>query len=281
MALIIYKFLKICYNHHITKEKIYVCINLFREIGKGFTTYTIGKNAIGISIDNLKTKLNNHFEDEITEILIFGSYNRHTNLCRKADEDSDVDIMVVFKNLGYKPQTYIDKLKNFMEARYSSSEIHQSNPCAILELQHIKFELTPAIWAYNKTYKIPDKANSCQDWIYTEPFKLDYLASSKEHSRYPQVSRLVKYWNCLNKKFFPSYELENIVLDTDLYFYTETLQDNLFKVLKSIKCLDDYPEHVKQYIEKTQKVIKDIEDDEETYPNLCESLIKTLFLELD
>lgn len=238
------------------------------------------KDSIETSINTLKSRLNSYFENEITDILVFGSYKRHTNLCRKADNYSDVDVMVVFVDFGYKPQTYIDKLKRFMNSKYSSSEIYQSNPCAILELHHIKFELTPAIWLFNKTYKIPDKQSSYSDWLTTEPFYLDNLSSNKSHVRYRQVSRLVKYWNCLNNKYFASYELEKLVLTTTLYCFSENLKDNLFQVLDNIYIQYDYPQYVKDYISKTKEIIKFIKENEKDYPITSEKKIKSLFKEL-
>lgn len=238
------------------------------------------KDSIETSINTLKSRLNSYFENEITDILVFGSYKRHTNLCRKADNNSDVDVMVVFVGFGYKPQTYIDKLKRFMNSKYSSSEIYQSNPCAILELHHIKFELTPAIWLFNKTYKIPDKQSSYSDWLTTEPFYLDDLSSNKSHVRYRQVSRLVKYWNCLNNKYFASYELEKRVLTTTLYCFSENLKDNLFQVLDNIYIQYDYPQYVKDYISKTKEIIKFIKENEKDYPITSENKIKSLFKEL-
>ncbi len=237
------------------------------------------KDSIETSINTLKLRLKSYFENEITDILVFGSYKRHTNLCRKADNNSDVDIMVVFANFEYKPQTYIDKLKRFMNSKYFSSEIYQSNPCAILELHHIKFELTPAIWLYNKTYKIPDKQSSYSDWITTEPFYLDELSKTQTHIQYKQISRLVKYWNCLNNKYFASYELEKIVLTSSLYCTSYNLKENLFKVLKSINYTYDTPQYTKDYINKTKIIIKYIEENEKISPSYSEQKIKTLFKE--
>lgn len=238
------------------------------------------KDSIETSISTLKSRLNYHFGDDISNILIFGSYKRNTNLCRKADDFSDVDIMVVFKDFGYKPQTYIDKLKRFMEYKYYSSEICQSNPCAILELHHIKFELTPAIWIYDKTYKIPDKASSYSDWINTQPFYLDELSQKQSHIQYKQISRLVKYWNCLNYKYFASYELEKNVLNSTLYCYSHNLKDNLFTVLKNINYSYNTAQYTKDYIDRTKSIIKYIEENEKDYPITSENKIKTLFKEL-
>lgn len=237
------------------------------------------RDSIETSIKTLKTRLLNYFEDSVNDIIVFGSYNRKTNLCRKADASSDVDILIVFNDFGNKPQTYIDRLKRFMENKYSTSEIHQSNPCAILELNHIKFELTPGIWSYDKVYKIPDKASSNLDWIYTRPFELDNLLQSKSHTMYQKVTRLVKYWNCLNKKYFASFELEKKVLNTTLYCYSQNLKENLFQVLKSISS-DNTPQYVKDYIKKTKDIIDFIAQNETNYPITSEDQIKILFKEL-
>lgn len=239
------------------------------------------KLSIETSISTLKSRLSHWFGDDIEDILVFGSYKRNTNLCRKADGDSDVDIMIVFRDYGYKPQTYIEKLKLFMENKYYTSEIYQSNPCAILELHHIKFELTPAISYYGKAYNIPDKADSYSDWIYTQPFELDDLARTKTDLRYKQVTRLVKYWNCLNYKYFPSYELEKQVLNSTLCFFFEDLQDSLFKVLKNLTYYSySTPQYVKNYIDKTKSIIQYIEENERSLPYSAEVKIKTLFKEL-
>ena len=238
------------------------------------------KFAINISISTLKTRLHNYFEDEVIDIRVFGSYKRNTNLCRKADPDSDVDIMVVFRDSEYKPQTYINKLKRFMECKYSSSEIYQSYPCAILELNHIRFELTPALLIYGGMYEIPNSENSYTDWISTTPFYLDELASQKKHDRYTHVTRLVKYWNCLNDKYFASFELEQLVLNTGLYCYADNLQESVFQVIKSIPSYAG-PQYVQDYIKKTKDIISYIEQYNESYPISCENKIKSLFKELD
>lgn len=255
-------------------------LNYLENLERNLRLSQSEKDSIEISINTLKTRLKSYFKDDITNVLIFGSYKRHTNLCRKADESSDVDIMIVFKDLGYKPQTYINKLIKFMEYNYSLSEIYQSNPCAILQLNHIKFELTPAIWIYGQTYNIPDKRNSYQDWLNTQPFYLDDLANTKLHARYHQVSRLVKYWNCLNRKYFPSYELEKIVLTSTLYCYNDNLKESLFQILENISFNYSYPQYVNDYINKTKEIIRYIKYNEKDYPYTSEDKIKTLFKEL-
>lgn len=111
------------------------------------------KDHISTSVETIKTRLSLYFSTEVEEKKVFGSYVRGTILPRKADDKSDVDIMVVFKNPdGYKPQTFLNRLLKFAEKYYSSSEIYQSSPTIVLELNHIKFELTPAYVQYGMYY---------------------------------------------------------------------------------------------------------------------------------
>lgn len=101
--------------------------------------------SIKKSISTLETRLKNWFGSAVIESFKFGSYTRGTILPRKVDSDSDIDYMVVFDNSNnYNPQTYLNRLKSFVENYYSTSEIHQSSPTIVLKLNHIKFELVPA-----------------------------------------------------------------------------------------------------------------------------------------
>ncbi|EOI4046196.1 nucleotidyltransferase domain-containing protein, partial [Campylobacter jejuni] len=75
------------------------------------------KTKIQTSIRTIKERLENYFGSELESVFLFGSYRRNTIISRKFDDNSDVDIMVVFKTNGYqlyKPETYINKLKDFM-----------------------------------------------------------------------------------------------------------------------------------------------------------------------
>ena len=87
--------------------------------------------------------------------------------------------MVVFDTSDgqKKPQTYLDRLKKFAETKYSTSEIFQSSPTIVLSLNHIKFELVPAI--YNYGYQIPSPASSWVDWVSTDPITANKALQDK------------------------------------------------------------------------------------------------------
>jgi hypothetical protein len=65
-----------------------------------------------------------------------------------------------------KPQTYLNRLRRFAELKYSTSEVFQSSPTIVLSLNHISFELVPAI--YNYGYQIPSPASSWEEWMSTD-----------------------------------------------------------------------------------------------------------------
>lgn len=177
------------------------------------------KSKIDTSINTIKSRLNYYFSD-IEEKKVFGSYVRGTILPRKDDSESDIDIMVVFSNpYSYKPQTFLNRLKEFAEFYYSSSEIHQSSPTIVLELNHIKFELTPAYTSYG-SYYIPDGPSN---WMYTNPdgfySSLTECNSSNSYKIKPVV-RLLKHWNiqCANRRL-KSFALEKKIAEDMRFSY--------------------------------------------------------------
>ena len=120
-----------------------------QDLGSSLVLNSNEKSSITTSIDTLKSRLTSYFGDNVLDKIIFGSYTRETILPRKVDENSDIDLMVVFENLdNYKPQSFLNRLKSFAETKYKTSEIYQSSPTVVLELNHIKFELVPAYISY-------------------------------------------------------------------------------------------------------------------------------------
>lgn len=146
--------------------------------------------------------------------------------------------MVVFKNsYGYKPQTFLNKLKAFAEKYYSSSEIYQSSPTIVLELNHIKFELTPAYKLYS-SYYIPDGSS---DWMYTDPdgfYNTLTQCNVNNSSKIKPVVRLLKHWNIQkNYRDMASFSLEKKIAEdmTYAYFSCTSYTDYLKKALGIIK----------------------------------------------
>ena len=132
------------------------------------------KSSISTSISTLKNRLDSYFGSSIKSQQQFGSSTRGTILPRKDDSNSDIDYMIEFDTSDgkNKPQTYINRLKRFAEAKYSRSEIHQSHPTIVLQLNHINFELVPAVKSFY-SLQIPSPASSWQEWIDTDPSRIN------------------------------------------------------------------------------------------------------------
>lgn len=189
------------------------------------------------SISNLQIKLNAWFGDDLITHFQFGSSTRGTILPRKADNNSDIDYMVVFKNKeNYKPGTLLNRLKRFVEAKYTRSEIYQSHPTIVLELSHIKFELVPAVqpYVFNDNYHIPAPASNFMDWMLTTPADLKKKvdeADARYHYQIKRLIRLLKYWNVMSGRVYSSYEIEEYV--GGLAFYgCNMLEDYFFYAVK-------------------------------------------------
>jgi len=173
------------------------------------------QESIRRSVATLQYRLGQHFGSEISEQVIFGSYSRGTILPRSMDANSDVDYMVVFADGSNQPQTYLNRLRRFVEQYYSRSEISQSNPTIVLSLNHIRFELVPAINNWLSGLQIPAKASDYIDWISTDPtgFNQELVNANQSHSNLIKpLVRVVKYWNAANRYPFESYSLEQDIV---------------------------------------------------------------------
>lgn len=212
-------------------------------LGSSLVLSSSERSSISTSVDTIKSRLTSYFGSSVTEKKLYGSYVRETILPRKADEKSDVDLMVVFSNpYRYQPQTFLNKLKEFAEYYYSRSEIYQSSPTIVLELNHIKFELTPACVNYD-SYYIP---KSSSEWMYTDPdgfySKLTECNKNNNYKIKPIV-RILKHWNIQkNYRDIASFELERKITEElmDAYFSCTSYTDYLKYALEKIKYSANY-----------------------------------------
>lgn len=220
------------------------------------------KTKIQTSISNLKTKLKVWFGEDLIMHFQFGSSTRGTILPRKVDSNSDIDYMVVFKNEeNYKPETLLNRLKRFVEAKYTRSEIYQSHPTIVLELSHIKFELVPAVqpYVFNNNYQIPAPASGFMEWMTTAPADLKKRideADARYHYQVKRLIRLLKYWNVMNGKVYSSYEIEEYV--SDLIFYGKsTLEDYFFFAVNWLP-ENSLPQYKKDKVQRFKAKVEEI-----------------------
>lgn len=189
--------------------------------------------SINTSIAALSTRLGGHFGAQLSEHFRFGSSTRGTILPRSMDEHSDIDYMVVFSESGLTPQAYLDRLRRFALAYYPSSHIKQSTPTIVLELNHIKFELVPALKDWWAGYKIPDGQGG---WQGTSPNDFNKTLTSKNNSHASLIKptiRLTKLWNAANDYVYESFELEQWIV-AQSFLFCSNLRDYLFQVFENL-----------------------------------------------
>lgn len=214
------------------------------------------KTSITNSISYLKTRLDNYFGIALQTHLLFGSYPRETLLPRQWDAHSDVDYMIVFAEGGFRPQTYLDRLRRFVEARYSRSEIAQSNPTIVLNLNHIKFELVPALYTSYLGYQIP---MGPQTWQSTDPTGFaSQLAAKNQQEKYllkPAI-RLLKLWNSQNDWPFASYWLEQYAVGR--YFYSNSnIRDYILDLIAGLP-IDYSIQWKREKVERAHRLVTNI-----------------------
>lgn len=200
------------------------------------------KTSIQRSITTLESRLKAHFGTRLKNSFIFDSYSRGTILPRIMDAQSDVDYMVIFEDDNLQPQSYLDRLRRFAERYYGRSEIYQSNPTVALELNHIRFELVPAIQSWWGNTQIPAKNSDYQRWQDTDPkdFNDKLTAANQANGNLIKpLCRLVKYWNATARYPFESYGLERHVAEQSYWFLglvsPRQLGDYFFQAVDSLE----------------------------------------------
>jgi Second Messenger Oligonucleotide or Dinucleotide Synthetase domain len=236
------------------------------------------QDSINRSIATLQSRLNSYFGTNLTGHFRFGSSTRGTILPRRMDADSDIDYMVVFAEGGYTPQTYLNRLKKFVDTYYASSEVKQSSPTIVLELNHIKFDLVPALTNVWGGYKIPDGPN---EWRTTNPNDFNASLTAKNtsnHSLIKPTIRLMKFWNACSGGIFDSYGLEKWIVDQS-YIFISLQRDYLFSTFDKLPTPTD-TQWRKDKVERAKKIVSDTRGLESGgYPASAEMEIKKLIPE--
>ena len=239
----------------------------------------IEKGSVSTSINTLQTRLDSWFGDKLTTHFKFGSFTRDTILPRSMDAHSDIDYMVVFKEGGYKPQTYLDRLKKFVEAKYQTSELYQSSPTVVLELNHIKFELVPALAAtYGAGYQIPKGVSEWQD---TNPndFNATLTSKNKTENYYLKPAiRLAKFWNSQNGYVYDSYGFEKWIVD-QYYWNCGNVRDYLFSIFEKLALPTD-TQWRKDKVQRAKDIVAQVKKYEsDSMPSTAEVEVKKLIPE--
>lgn len=207
----------------------------------------IEEDSIKTSIDAICTRLGYYFGNsehnshKIIKKDIFGSYSRDTMLSRKYDDDSDIDLMIIFEDASeYTPQTCLNWLKGFADYWYPNSLVKQSLPTIVIELQNIKFELVPT---YKNNYGNLYIAKDSLNWKYTNPKDLDdkmIKLNCTTNYEFKRMIRTIKYWNVKkNYRGYKSYFLEK--------YLTEKFETSYINCKNQFDYLDWAFYHLKHY----------------------------------
>lgn len=238
------------------------------------------QSSIATSIATLETRLAQHFGlNVIGPNFRFGSSTRGTILPRTIDAESDIDYMIVFKEgaLLRMPQTYLSRLREFAEKYYSRSIVRQSHPSIVLELNHIRFDLVPAIPYWLGGVQIPD---STGDWMTTDPtgFNLKLEKTNKSHqSLIKPTIRLMKYWNIASKRPFESFETEKWICSLNLY-HLANLRGYLFEVIGHLSTSYFQAQWINNEITRAKTIVAKVKQCESQGLNkIAEEEVRKLF----
>lgn len=179
--------------------------------------------------------------NKVKEIKIFGSYQRDTILPRCVDPDSDVDVMVIFKDAFHTPkEAYYDLLLDFSHRNYKH-QILKDEPSIVLNLSGIKIELTPGVEkGASINLQIPTVNNQFLDWTWADPFDLiksvDFYDRLYDGKLRPLI-RLFKLWNVNTGHHYPSFKLEHYLSHLS-YFKPISLQDMFIHAATNLPTYD-------------------------------------------
>lgn len=253
-------------------------LSLLTQIASNAVLSSTEQTTITTSITTLQSRMLLHFDDGIIkQHFRFGSSTRGTILPRSMDEHSDIDYIVVFSENNATPQTYLNRLKAFVDKRYGSSEIYQSSPTIVLELNHIKFDLVPATITWLGELQIP---NGSGGWMTTNPndFNATLDAKNKEHkSLIKPTIRLMKYWNAKSGFPFDSFTMEKWICGLSFWWVTNQ-KDYFFSVIDSLSTSFQYSNWVNDEITRAKAIVEKVKQSEKNeMPATAESEIKKLF----
>ena len=222
------------------------------------------KPSVLSSINQLKIHLNNWAKTaEIDNAHEFGSFTRDTKLPSCFDPSTDIDFMMIFGNVNLRPQTYMEKVREFGNKFYSRSDVYQDHPTMVIEMQKIKFEIVPAIRLYGQTYpgyQIPGPKESPLVWMNTYPEQMLINLNNAERMNaglLRPLIRLMKLWNVHNGKSLTSYKIEEYAT-THVFFCEKTLEAYFYEAIRWMTMVQAVDNKTRNLLSATQKTIDDI-----------------------
>lgn len=152
----------------------------------------------------------------VDDSLLTGSYKKHTMI----RPPNDVDIFVIINHAWNEitPNAVLKKLKRDLLGSYPNSVVRQDKPCIVLDFNHCKVELTPAIKVSQFSdlgYYIPSQGGNT--WMQIESPRVSEERLSDANQRLnamltPLIKIMKAYKRHNNIKDKKSFELEDIAI---------------------------------------------------------------------
>jgi predicted nucleotidyltransferase len=193
------------------------------------------RGVINISLKTLLTRLRAEFDKyEMTRTELFGAFTRDTSLPHALDKESDVDVMVVFNDMGNKPGHFVEKLKHFAELHYPRTAVVRTGTSIYIELLHTRFDLVPAKDSL-RGLQIPVKGGDA--WQVSDVADAAKSLQQKDAQNagliLPLV-RLAKYWNARNDHPVDPFALEQRIVAHSFTMAPKNIKAYFFDFMRSL-----------------------------------------------
>jgi len=197
------------------------------------------------------------------------------------DPKSDIDYMIVFTEKNCTPQTYLDRLKRFAEKYYARSEIKQSSPSVVLQLNHIKFDLVPALtqdWWWSG-YRIPDGPANWQDTDPNDFNKTLNERNARESYLLKPAIRLVKFWNASGGNIYDSFGLEKYMASLG-FWGVNNLREYVFSAFDGMTLGSNQPQWRKDKLARAKALVASVRAlESKGFASLAETEVRKLIPE--
>lgn len=211
---------------------------------------------------NIEIKFRIKLSRKILRTELFGSCARGTNLPKKYDPNTDLDVLVIFNDDSYDrtPETYRNVLRDLVESSLNVRTVKKKHPAVVIEQDSVNVDLVPCVLE-DDDYLIPAADNKWRD---TDPHDYtnivaDHDEAEQDHLR--RLIRLLKYWNVQRNERFDAFELEMQIIDS--FCPGDSFAEEFFDVVDSLDGSDlsqtsaQYLDGLKSDAEWLQKYMQD------------------------
>lgn len=194
----------------------------------------VDKGMVNVSLKSLLVRLGAEFDRfVVTRTALFGSFVRDTRLPAAIDPRTDVDVLVIFRERGQKPEHYLAQIRQVLERHYPKVAIVQNGDRLVLQGLQGRIELVPGLDSINGV-QIPGKNAAWQMCNPDEELRELQEKDKASGGLVLPLVRLVRYWNALNDYPFDSFEIEQRVLRHRFAFSAKSLKGYFFDFMRGL-----------------------------------------------